>query len=151
MPFFYYNEDDQGKTAQLPEDRMMVFGRSDAADFQIVNDSEVSREHFGVEKDEKGNFIAIDLGSTNGTFVNGDHLDNELVVLKDGDVVRAGAQFFVFKARFGDMDLQAAAATLRKFGAPASKSAGHDAYTDEVTRKIKRPEPPKGAEDGSNV
>jgi DNA-binding NtrC family response regulator len=58
-------------------------------------DSEVSRRHAAVEVDPATGSCAItDLGSRNGTFVNGARLA-ERRVLADGDVLRVGRALFV--------------------------------------------------------
>jgi pSer/pThr/pTyr-binding forkhead associated (FHA) protein len=61
-----------------------------------LNDALVSREHFGIEKDGSGKWVVIDLGSRNGTILNGRRLSNEIAPLKSGDKVCAGSQTFVF-------------------------------------------------------
>jgi ABC transport system ATP-binding/permease protein len=54
----------------------------------VLPDPEVSRRHAALRQAEAG--IAIeDLGSLNGTFVNGERID-EPVALKPGDVVQLG-------------------------------------------------------------
>ena len=77
---------------------MVVFGREDHVDFQILKDSHVSREHFAIEKDEEGHFILVELGASNGTTFNGEKIEsNSISVLKDGDVIGAGRQKFTFR------------------------------------------------------
>jgi len=77
---------------------MAIFGREEHVDFQILNDSLVSREHFGIECDENGNYVVIDLGSSNGTFLNGKKLDpNEVTILKDGDKIKIGRMNLEYK------------------------------------------------------
>jgi len=61
-----------------------------------------------------------DLGSTNGTFVNGKRLVDHGVPLKDGDLIAFGGNHFVYKAalrREGDTDVTA---TRTVISAPAS-------------------------------
>jgi pSer/pThr/pTyr-binding forkhead associated (FHA) protein len=60
-----------------------TIGRIETVDLQI-NSSRVSREHAVIVKEQKGYRIR-DLGSTNGTFVNGERIDE--VPLRDGDLV----------------------------------------------------------------
>jgi len=100
MPFIVYNEDDVKKIFILPGNKMIVFGRENLVDFQIFKDSEVSREHFAIEKDENEKYILIDLGSSNGTFLNGLKLEtNAIVELNNDDEIRAGRQFFKFRTK----------------------------------------------------
>jgi adenylate cyclase len=72
----------------------MVIGRSANADVQ-VNDREVSRRHTGVDF-ENGAFVLKDLGSSNGTFLNGRRLYGP-TRLNDGDEVMLGTTRLVFR------------------------------------------------------
>lgn len=53
----------------------------------LVADTAMSRDHFALEAGVAA-VVLRDLGSTNGTFVNGNRV--ERLVLQEGDVVRAG-------------------------------------------------------------
>ena len=53
-----------------------------------LSDSQVSRRHAEVRRDDYG-FRVVDLGSTNGTQVNGVVVKDQL--LKDGDTIVVGA------------------------------------------------------------
>lgn len=72
-------------------DSPMYIGRS--ADNQIViNDAEISRRHARLVRrleEDAGRYWIEDLGSTNGTFVNGLRCVG-LTPLKDGDVIELG-------------------------------------------------------------
>lgn len=63
-----------------------VVGRGPGADF-TVEDVGLSRRHFRIVA-SAGTWSLEDLGSTNGTFLNGRRTTR--AALKDGDVVRAG-------------------------------------------------------------
>ncbi|MBK8169374.1 MAG: GGDEF domain-containing protein [Sandaracinaceae bacterium] len=63
------------------------FGRGSENDVQLENDS-VSRRHCRVEQ-RKGAWYAVDLDSTNGTYVN-DELINKEVQLRRGDQIKVG-------------------------------------------------------------
>ena len=71
-----------------PNQRFVV-GRGDTADFQIEADELLSREHFALEFDGS-QLTLMDLGSTNGTFVNGHALTHQPIVLKNGQQFVAG-------------------------------------------------------------
>ena len=81
------------------------FGRSGDNELSLP-EAEVSRHHARIEMamgDDGHPFITIrDLGSTNGTYVNG-HRIKDTVELRAGDVVRVGAHAFKLK-RLDDME-----------------------------------------------
>ncbi len=64
----------------------MVIGRLKACDI-CLGDVNASREHAAVEREGMGWALA-DMGSTNGTLVNGERVDR--VRLRDGDVITIG-------------------------------------------------------------
>ena len=100
MPYIIYNDHGKQKTFELLEDKMIVFGREDHVEFQIVRDSQVSREHFAIKKDDNGKFILIDLGASNGTSLNGRKVEpNSITELKHRDEIKAGRQVFVDRIR----------------------------------------------------
>lgn len=77
-----------GVTFPLEGDQLTI-GR-DASNGVAINDAEVSRKHSRLSF-QGGKYVLEDLGSTNGTFVNGQRLAGP-VVLKPGDVVSLGEQ-----------------------------------------------------------
>ena len=96
MPYISYMDKGIQKYFKLAEDKMTLFGRENHVDFQICNDSRISREHFSIGKDED-NFIIIDLGSSNGTYINGKKIEcNSTVHLEEGDKITAGNHSFGF-------------------------------------------------------
>jgi len=69
-----------------------VIGRGTDSDLQLL-DQGISRRHLDIQFD--GNFAtAYDLGSTNGTTVNGHEISSQL--LRHGDVIRVGHTRIVF-------------------------------------------------------
>ena len=75
-----------GKTFQLDRDAMTI-GRDPGNDIAI-DDLQVSRQHTRITR--QGNFLVLeDLGSTNGTFVNGVRLTGPHT-LTNGDVIGIG-------------------------------------------------------------
>ena len=81
----------EGQEYLVGRNGTFVVGRSSRVPFSMPQDLALSREHFQVE-----NFPPVchlvDLGSTNGTKVNG--LRVERVLLREGDVVSAGGSCF---------------------------------------------------------
>lgn len=77
-----------GVTFPLEGDQLTI-GR-DSTNAVAINDAEISRKHARLMF-QGGKYVLEDLGSTNGTFVNGQRLAGP-VVLKSGDVVSLGEQ-----------------------------------------------------------
>jgi pSer/pThr/pTyr-binding forkhead associated (FHA) protein len=77
-----------GMTFPLEGDQLTI-GR-DSSNGVAINDAEVSRRHARLTF-QGGKYVLEDLGSTNGSFVNGQRLSGP-VVLKPGDVVSLGEQ-----------------------------------------------------------
>ena len=77
-----------GATYSLEGDQIII-GR-DSANGVTINDSEISRKHARLTF-QGGKYVLEDLGSTNGTFVNGQRLAGP-AVLRSGDVVSLGEQ-----------------------------------------------------------
>lgn len=72
----------------------LVLGRrSEAFGPRVLDDGLLSREHLRLEPRADG-VLAVDLGSRNGTFVNGKRIEEK--ILADGDVVGIGSVMFVF-------------------------------------------------------
>lgn len=82
---------DRVKTTQLDKDTFTI-GRSDTADVQI-DSTRVSREHARISRQNDRYFIR-DLKSTNGTFVNGNRIDE--APLSAGDVIVVADTEFTF-------------------------------------------------------
>jgi pSer/pThr/pTyr-binding forkhead associated (FHA) protein len=76
----------QGGEFPLPDDKEVVIGRGGELDIVLVEDM-VSRKHAKITTAE-GKIVIQDLGSTNGTFVNGEKIKRAR--LKEGDRVLIG-------------------------------------------------------------
>lgn len=75
----------------LSADRMVI-GRLKACDI-CLGDANASRQHAAIEREGTG-WALVDLGSTNGTLVNGERADR--VRLRDGDVITVGVSELVY-------------------------------------------------------
>jgi len=71
-----------------------TIGRSSRKCDLVVEDGTVSGEHARIQF-ENGQFVIYDLASLNGTFVNGQRTQRQL--LMDGDEIKLGDSVFVFK------------------------------------------------------
>src|SRR5688572_1867927 len=88
-----------GAAYTLEGDQLMI-GR-DSTNEIVINDAEISRRHARLTF-QGGKYVLEDLGSTNGTFVNGQRLAGPRV-LKPGEVVSFGEQIvLVFEATHFD-------------------------------------------------
>ena len=73
----------------------MQFGRSTASDIPLGG-AYVSRRHARIERGPESHWRVIDLGSSNGTFVNGRRV--EVATLNNGDVIGFGPHRLVLHA-----------------------------------------------------
>ncbi len=76
--------------------RTIVIGRDEGCPVQIV-EGMASRRHLQI-RNESGKYIANDMKSTNGTFINGRELKTE-VDLVDEDEITIGSSKLVFSAK----------------------------------------------------
>ncbi|MCS6914993.1 MAG: DUF4388 domain-containing protein [Myxococcales bacterium] len=76
----------QGGEFPLRANRDIIIGRSSDLDMVLIEDM-VSRKHAKIQTTEEG-VIITDIGSTNGTFVNGERVQR--AVLKEGDRILIG-------------------------------------------------------------
>lgn len=97
-----------------------IVGRGESVTF-VLDDNLASRRHFKIVA-ESGAWYVEDLGSTNGTLVNGSRAQRQR--LADGDLIRAGNTqlTFVQKDVFGGVAKAAKAAKAAP--PPASKPPG---------------------------
>lgn len=77
-----------GRMHKLDKAQEVILGRSTECHLQVDDDG-ISRRHAKVGVDPDGQFRVEDLGSTNGTYVNGVRVD--AVALKDGDKIQIGS------------------------------------------------------------
>ena len=70
-----------------PVDGPVVIGRSATADV-VLDEDGISRKHARFSPQPDGKVVLEDLGSTNGTFVNGVRIERH--VLTDGDKIQIG-------------------------------------------------------------
>lgn len=98
----------------------MVIGRGGDVDVQVLNRG-VSREHAAVTLRSDGSVTVADLGSRNGTWVNGNQITT--TTIKTGDVIRVGEVDLALEELDADLHSDAEIATeeinLRLLSGPA--------------------------------
>ena len=110
----------------LIESFPFLIGRDETTDFQI-NSGRVSREHAVIRRD--GAKLRIeDLGSTNGTFVNGKRI--EAALLDDGDIVVIADVEFTFGAFGGGPHRETVTQVITQ--------SGHTTDPDTLIREVRR-------------
>ena len=84
-----------GRTFEMRKDRTTI-GRSRESDI-FLEDLAVSRLHTTIARDEHGRYIVHDESSANGTFVNGQRINEH--VLEEGDEIQVGQTILAFVRR----------------------------------------------------
>ncbi len=100
-------------------------GRDESCGVPFAGDTRVSRRHAEARLQD-GAFVVADLGSTNGTLVNGQPV--RLAGLRDGDVVKLGPEGPSLRAR-----VEGAAARVAPVSAPLSEALPEPAPVSEPT------------------
>jgi signal transduction histidine kinase/pSer/pThr/pTyr-binding forkhead associated (FHA) protein len=85
---------DEGKQFDLTQDRLSI-GRESSNRIRL-HDTEVSRRHAELVRTPDGGYRLIDVGSANGSFVNGRGVQD--VLLQPGDQVQIGQTLLVYSA-----------------------------------------------------
>jgi pSer/pThr/pTyr-binding forkhead associated (FHA) protein/tRNA A-37 threonylcarbamoyl transferase component Bud32 len=78
---------DKGRLIDLADEFMI--GRADSGEGRLGDDPELSRRHARIARGAAGALVIEDLGSANGTFVNGERIGAP-TELKVGDAIRVG-------------------------------------------------------------
>jgi len=121
----YFRADGQRRQIQL-DTGVTPVGRRDDCRLQIPAET-VSRRHCQFEINDK-EVVLTDLGSSNGTFVNGRRIVDEDVVLKPGDRITIGPAVFTVQINGEPADIQPVSAQPQ----PAEQ-LGDSALADEDT------------------
>ena len=77
------------------ESDIFLIGRESFCDLVVDQDS-ISRRHCKIKQKENGEFMLIDLDSTNGTFLNEEPVGITPRLLIAGDTIRVGSQVYKF-------------------------------------------------------
>jgi pSer/pThr/pTyr-binding forkhead associated (FHA) protein len=110
---------EQGKEYPL-EKNEIVIGRDQGNDIIII-DPEVSRRHARVFQ-QGGSFVIEDLGSTNGTYVNGQRLTGPYV-LRSGELINLGEHIsLLYDVAVFDPDATVASKTSEQYAPPTRQT-----------------------------
>ncbi len=113
-------------------------GRDPSSDI-VINDAEISRKHARVSQQGTG-YVLEDLGSTNGTFVDGQRLMGPYT-LRPGDLILLGENVgLAFETAQYDPD-----ATMVSAAGPAATPPAPPPVTDYPAQQPFRPVPPPPA------
>src|SRR5688572_30245788 len=82
----------------------VTIGRSEEADIALTSDGKVSHVHARISPLGGDRFLLEDLGSTNGTFVNDERV--EQVPLRSGDLIKVGRSLIVFRTDASQVQLE---------------------------------------------
>ncbi len=119
----------QGGEFPLPPEREIVIGRSSDLDMVLVEDM-VSRKHAKIST-TNGQIIIMDLGSTNGTFVNGEKVRKTR--LKEGDRILIGTSILkVVHAQNAPVSTSIAREQLEAVGKAEKKQSSMSGTLEEV-------------------
>jgi S1-C subfamily serine protease len=88
---------DAGRTVELPEDRPFVLGRVQGCDL-VIRDERASRQHAELRAEPAGGVRVVDLGSANGTFVDGRRV-SEALLAGGEELVVGGVEIAVLALR----------------------------------------------------
>jgi hypothetical protein len=118
----------QGGEFALPDDADIVIGRGGELDIVLVEDM-VSRRHAKITT-SKSKVLIEDIGSTNGTFVNGEKVTKAR--LKDGDRILIGTNILKL-IPVADAQRASSAATREEFNAELDAIGRRQAAAADVT------------------
>ncbi len=132
---------DQGKSYDLHAPAQTL-GRDACNPIQVA-DSEISRRHAEIRKDEEG-YLLVDLTSSNGTFVNAEQVTERRLV--NGDRIQLGGSLLLFtdvQERPPDPLLHRVdiVGTSNLEGSRIIKSLGQNTYSQEAGPSLLAPEP----------
>jgi pSer/pThr/pTyr-binding forkhead associated (FHA) protein len=121
------NGDLQWKTVRMDGGRFVI-GRKDQCHL-VLKDGWVSREHTLVFEPRAGEYFVKDLGSENGTYLNGERIDEGR--LKSGDVLRIGRTEMKFLALTSASDTPVRLASPGPVGARTESRPLETTFADE--------------------
>lgn len=136
---------DRGKRFELPEHEPQLIGRSSEA--LPLTDTTISRRHAELTPDD-GTWYLRDLDSANGTFVNGEQID-ERVKLSPGDQIRCGSTLFLFTLTSSDHRRSSAIRLMESETLDATVHSTADTSAESMI--LAAPDPVRAASDHLRV
>jgi pSer/pThr/pTyr-binding forkhead associated (FHA) protein len=127
----------QGGEFPLRMNREIIIGRSSDLDMVLVEDM-VSRRHAKISSTETEVYIQ-DMGSTNGTFVNGEKIAGR-ALLHEGDRILVGTSIIKVVAVEGQLANQSEAEARRRLEAGAQRQATSGRPMSGVIEEIPLPD-----------
>jgi ABC transport system ATP-binding/permease protein len=89
----------EGESIPLLLNQVTIGRATSNADWQIcLPDPSISRPHARLELSDNTTWVLYDLGSANGTMVNGTPISEKGRALRDGDVITMGSTIALFRA-----------------------------------------------------
>ena len=134
MHLRYINKLGIPKDIELTGEPLSI-GRSREADIPLLDDK-VSRVHCGIRLSD-GEFYLKDLKARNGTFVNGQRVE-DTAKLKPGDRIQVGSTIFVFEAASHEED---SAKGIASVGNDMEDGKGYSTILKEIVEDMAPPTP----------
>jgi len=100
IALFVATGSDAGQQIPVGVGQTVRVGRTSRSDYAFPNDTYLSGVHFEIGCSESECAVR-DLGSSNGTFLNGARIEEASVAVKDGDKISAGEMTFLVQASSG--------------------------------------------------
>ena len=129
MHLRYINKLGIAKDIELTGEPLSI-GRSREADIPLLDDK-VSRVHCGIRLSD-GDFYLKDLKPRNGTFVNGQRVE-DTVKLKPGDRIQIGSTIFVLETASNEED---AAKGIASVGSDMDDGKGYSTILKEIVEDM---------------
>jgi len=128
---FVIRGNNQGSRFEL-EESILRLGRDSASPIQI-HDTEVSRQHAEIRRTER-EYAISDLGSSNGTFVNGKRIERHELV--SGDQIQVGRTLMLYTGPSDESDEDLATINIASTDELADQSQIIRSVTQEEGSKI---------------
>ena len=124
---------------EIPLDGALTLGRSDDADV-VLDDPGVSRNHARVSDDPTAGAVVEDLGSSNGTFVNGERIEGRHT-LAEGDEIQVGGALIEIVGGSGETQVLAPGAMATQAHPPPAPREPEPPPPPPPPRREPEPEP----------